>query len=172
MNSRRLVAAIVTSVLAIVPVACNGSPKVDRSETATQVTTAGIRLPSQLLGLQVKPEDVSKQFDKTKRAYVSNVGLFSLREKDLVRATLEVGRFNSLARPQDPGFRARIINRLGTTKPETLLVGTTSVYATSGTDQNIYAWFEGRGFYVLTTHREYEFPRTLLRRIIEAKQKL
>lgn len=162
----------VVSLLSAALVACNRTDSARPSSTSTKVSTAGIVLPRQLLGLQVKPEDVSKQFDKTKRAYVASVGLFSLRENDLVRATLEVGRFNTLARPNDPGFRAQIINRLGTIRPETLLVGDTIVYATAGTDQSIYAWFEGRGFFVLTTHREYEFPRTLLRRIIEAKQKL
>jgi hypothetical protein len=155
----------------VVLTACSGSD--DRPRTiGPNVSTGGVILPGQLLGLQVKPEDVSKQFEKTKRSYIASLGLFSLRENDLIRATLQVSRFNRLANPKDSQFRSLIIGRLGTTKPETLRIDNFDVYATSGTDQNIYAWFEGRGFFVLTTHRDYEFPRTLLRRIIESKDKL
>jgi phosphatidate phosphatase APP1 len=51
-------------------------------------------------------------------------------------------------------------------------VGNTPVYVTIKSDQQVFAWFEGRGFFIVTTHRDYEFPRTLLRRIIETKGKI
>jgi hypothetical protein len=129
-------------------------------------------MPQQLLGLEVRPEDVADQFEDTEQSYVESLGLLSLREDDLVRATLQVSRFNSLARPQDPVFRRSIIARIGTTKPRTITVGETPVFLTTQTDQNIFVWFKGKGFFVLTAHRDYEFPRTLLRRIITSAGEL
>jgi hypothetical protein len=162
---------LVITVLALLLAACR-SGQSERKGGTDSVEAGGVRLPNQLLGLQVKPEDVSGEFGEVRRSYIASLGLFSLRENDLVRATLQVSRFNSLARPSDRGFRNSVINRLGTTKAQTLRVGDTSVYVTSKTDQQVFAWFEGRGFFVVTTHRDYEFPRTLLRRIIDAKSKL
>jgi hypothetical protein len=41
------------------------------------------------------------------------------------------------------------------------------VYLTTGNDQNIFMWFADRGFFVLSVRDDYEFPRTLLRRLVE-----
>ena len=172
MGSRKIGFIGAVLALALAGTSCDRAEPTRRNSGAgAKVSTGGVSLPVQIVGLQVKPEDVSKQFEQAERAYVSSLGLFSLRENDLVRATLQVSRLNAVANPRDSNFRALIINRLGTTTPETLLVGKVEVYATSGTDQVIYGWFEERSFFVLTTHRDFEFPRTLLRRIIEQKQK-
>lgn len=137
-----------------------------------QVQTPKIRLPSQILGLHVKPEDVSKQLDAAKRPYLKNVGLFSLREGDLVRSTFQISHFNALARPDSAEFRSSIIGLLGSTRPQRILVGDVLVYITSGNEQHIFAWYEEEAFYVLTVHKEYEFPRTLLRRMIVLGEKV
>lgn len=168
----RVKAVLLATCIGLGMAGCNGGGSPNGEAAAGEVATGGVRLPRQILGLQVAPEDVAKEFESTKRSYVASVGLFSMRENDLVRATLQVSRFNRLANPDSPSFRSLIINRLGTAKAETLQVGDTDVYVTSGTDQQIFAWFEGRGFYILTTHRDYEFPRALARRVIETKQKL
>lgn len=131
-----------------------------------QVQARKISLPSQILGLQVKTEDVSKQLNVAKRPYIKNVGLFSLREGDLVRSTFQISHFNDLARPDSSEFRSSIIGLLGASRPQRILVGDVLVYITSGNEQHIFAWFEDEAFYVLTVHQEYEFPRTLLRRMI------
>lgn len=161
---------LIALCLGVVMGACSRGGPSTASGGSDEIATGGVQLPRQILGLQVAPEDVSAEFAQTKRSYVASVGLFSMRENDLVRATLQVSRFNRLANPGSPAFRNLIINRLGSQRPEILQVGTTDVYVTSGTDQQIFAWFEGRGFYILTTHRDYEFPRTLLRRVIETKK--
>lgn len=134
---------------------------------ARRVSAQQVTMPSQVLGLQVAPEDISKQVSDAKRPYIESVGLFSLREGDLVRATFQVSHFNPLARPDDPDFRSSIISLLGASRPEIVRVEDMTVYVTTGTDQNIFIWFRGRGFYVLTTHQQYEFPRTLLRRFVQ-----
>lgn len=163
-------AVLIALCLGLVAGACNRGDSSAESAGTNEVVTGGVQLPRQILGLQVAPEDVAAEFAQTKRSYVESVGLFSMRENDLVRATLQVSRFNRLASPDSPAFQTLIINRLGTQRAEILQVGNNDVYVTSGTDQQIFAWFEGRGFYILTTHRDYEFPRTLLRRVVETKK--
>lgn len=165
-GSLRLSAA---GVALLATASCGGAATKARPGT---VTTAGVTLPSQILGLHLRAEDVSKGLAETRRPFLSNLGLFSLREGELVRATLQVSRFNRLARPKDPDFRASIIELLGSRRPLPVRVGDDTVYVTTGTEQSIFAWFDGRGFFVLTTHRDYEFPRTLLRRLLSYEQEL
>lgn len=137
-----------------------------------KVATAGISLPQQVLGLQVKPEDVSAKLKDVKRTYISSTGLFSFRESDLVRATLQVSKFNLLANPKNLTFRKSIVDRLGSTKPQTVRIGDQTVYMTTSNEQQVFAWFEGKGFFVLSVHRNYEFPRTLLRRLVGVENQL
>ena len=147
--------------------ACGSSPQpVGRG----QVQAAGVVLPSQVLGLSVAPEDVEKLFGEARRPFIESIGLFSMREDDLVRATMQIGKFNRAARPSNSEFRQAIIGRIGTSRPQQIVVGDTTVWVSSGTDQVIFVWFKKRGFYVLTTHGDYEFPRTLLRRMITLEQ--
>lgn len=136
------------------------------------VAVAGVALPSQLLGLQVQVEDVSKLLDRAQRPYIERVGLFSFRENDLVRATFQVSKFRTIADSDNLGFRSQIINLLGSAEPQPVRIGETIVYSTIGNEQQIFAWFEQGGFFVLTTHRDYEFPRTLLRRLVSLEKKL
>lgn len=158
--------------IALLLSSCDGRPSDRALPRAGRVETGGVAIPNVLVGLEVRPENVAEEFEGTEQSYVAMLGLFSLREDDLVRATLQVSTFNNLARPKDPTFRRSIINRMGTTRPRTITVSNTPVFVTTQTDQNIFVWFEEEGFFVLTTHREFEFPRTLLRRVIDTKEKL
>lgn len=168
-------AAAAACLLLVALGACGGddqSEQVSAAASPAEVEAAGVRLPNVLLGLEVRVEDVSKQFQETKRPWIDNLGLFSLRENDLVRATLQVSRFNRAADPGSKEFRSAIIDNLGTVRPQEMRIGNTSAFLTTGNDQSIFVWFEGRGFFVLTTHRDYEFPRLLLRRLVELGGKL
>ncbi|MBW3588180.1 MAG: hypothetical protein KY429_02040 [Actinobacteria bacterium] len=137
---------------------------------------ARVSIPSQVLGLQVSQEDVRGKIEEVQRSYLSAAGLFSLREGDLLRATLQVGRFNRSARPSEPSFQRSIIGLMGASVPEEITIHQvggdrtlieTTVYATSGTDQNVFVWFGERTMYVLSVHQDYLFPRTLLRRLVQ-----
>lgn len=158
----RLVAA---ATFLLLTSACGGNSSADVG--ARQVETAGVRLSSQVLGLSVGAESVGAKLEQAQRPFVDSIGLFSFRENDLVRATLQVSRFNSQARPEEESFRRQIIGLLGGSAPQELLVEDSTVYATTGTEQAIFAWFQGRGFFVLSVHRDYEFPRSLLRTLVE-----
>lgn len=127
-----------------------------------------VRIPGQILGLTVTPEDISGRVEDVDRSYLNSVGMFSFRDDDLLRATLQVGRFNSAGRLRDnpEQFRSAIISLLGTEAPQELRVGDTQVFSTSGNEQIVYVWFDGSAMFVLSVHREFEFPRTLLRRTL------
>lgn len=126
-----------------------------------------LRLPSQVVGLQVQQEDVRANLDEVERPYVDGVAIFSLRDEDLLRATLQVAHFNRLARPEESQFRGDVLATIGGQEPVRLRVADTVVTATGDTDQHIFAWFEGDGVFILSVARDFEFPRTLLRRILE-----
>lgn len=123
-------------------------------------------LPSQILGLKVTLEDVSNRLQEVDRPYFDSMGIFSLREGELLRASFQVARFNALARPKSARFRQEVIQRIGSRTPQPIRVGKATVNATTGNKQNLFVWFRGRGLFVLVTHQDYPFPRTLLRRIL------
>jgi hypothetical protein len=125
-------------------------------------------LPSQILGLKVVEENVGGDIRGVSGTYLDSLGLFSFREaNDLLRATLQIGRFNEVADPQRKRFRDAIIAQLGSTVPVQMRVGDNDVWLTSGTEQNIFTWFDSKGFYVLSIRSDYSFPRTLLRKLLE-----
>jgi hypothetical protein len=131
---------------------------------------AVVSLPSQILGLKVVEENVTGDIKGINGTYLDSLGLFSFREaNDLLRATLQIGRFNDVAEPQRKKFRDAIIAQLGSTVPVQLRVGADDVWLTSGTEQNIFTWFEPKGFYVLSIRSDYAFPRTLLRKLLETQ---
>lgn len=150
-----------TLVAGLTAVSCGGS--VQPTGPGTEQPPI-VRIPTKLLGMDVKAEDVRKDIEAVDRSYFDSVGLFSFREGDLLRATLQVARFNSAAREDSNNFRRAIVGLLGTSTPQEMRVAENIVYSTSGTEQIVYAWFNKKGMFVLSVHREYEFPRTLLRR--------
>lgn len=165
---RRVVAFALASVLAVGATACasNDDPAPVVAESGGE--PAEVRVPSQIVGLSVAYEEIpTERVADVERPYVDSVAVFSLREEELLRATLQVTRLSGEARPQSPSFRRRIVEQLGTVRPIELHVGGTSVYSTAGTEQEVYVWFEGRGMYVLSVQQDFPFPRTLLRRLMD-----
>ncbi len=153
--------------LAFVLVACGEGRDLREVVTGTgDITAPRIKVPGQILGLAVQPEDISSQVKSVDRPYVDSVGMFSLREEDLLRATFQVARFNGLARPEEKKFRNEIIGLVGSSDPQEIRVNDTIVYSTAGNQQQVYLWFKGNGYFVLSVHQDFEFPRTLLRRVV------
>jgi hypothetical protein len=151
-------------LVAAASTACGGGSK---AETITKPTAAVVNLPSRLVGLRVVRENVTSQLQGVSASYLDSVGLFSFREKsNLLRGTLQVGRFNKVAHPDQSRFRDGVIAQLGSTIPVRVRVGHTDVWLSAGTDQSIYTWFSGEAFYVLSVRSDYPFPRTLLRKLV------
>lgn len=167
--TRQLVARLAAAGLLLSLTACGGGG----IETADADDGASLRLPSQIVGLRVQPESIDPEdLEQIDRPYVDSVAVFSMREDDLLRATIQIARFNRAARPDDETFQASIIGLLGGQRSFELLVGDTVVNTTTGTSQNIFSWFAGRGMFVLAVQQDYEFPRTLLRRLIDLELEL
>ncbi len=126
-------------------------------------------LPAELLGLKIAPEDVADDLTKVPAAFVDAMSLYSLRDNDLVMATLQVSRFNDGADVKAEKFRETVINQIGSTAPRTVPLGGDTVYLTTGTKQSIGVWFKDRYLFVLATRGDYDEPRTLLRKALEIK---
>jgi hypothetical protein len=62
-----------------------------------------------------------------------------------------------------------VVNQIGSSTPRRALLGSTSVYLTTGTQQRIAVWFKGRYFFILAIREDYRHPRTLLREAVEIK---
>lgn len=151
--------------LCLATIACGGP---EEPAEARPVTPPSIGLPSQLLGLTVAAENINTALaEGAEQPFVDSVGLFAFREgEDLLQATLQVSRFTEDARPEEGTFRGGIVSRIGGTNPRRVRVGEQDVFVTTGRNQNVFIWFEKKGFFVLTVRSDYEFPRTLLRRIL------
>ena len=154
------------AILIVSNTACKSS-----QQESGPVGPVSVEVPSQILGLSVIQEDVTGQVLPFKnRSYLDTFGLFSMREGDLLRATLQMGRFGQAAEEGDDIFRRQIIGLMGTSTPREILVGDQTVWSSIGTQQSVFAWFNGRGFYVLTVHKEFPFELTLLRKLMSLEQ--
>ncbi|MGH2759819.1 MAG: hypothetical protein ACRDKJ_09670 [Actinomycetota bacterium] len=156
----------VSALLALVVACESGSTAVERPPPSRAIA----RLPEQILGLKVVEENVATEIRGVSGTYVDSLGLFSFREEnDLLRATVQVGRFNDVAEPKKQRFRNAIVAQLGSTVPAQLKVGDRIIYLTTGSEQSIFSWFDDVGFYVLSVRSDYAFPRSLLRKLVETQ---
>ena len=150
--------------------ACSSDKAAPNASPVSSVAASDVSLPSEILGLKVVRENVKANLADVSETYLSSVGLFSFREKsNLLRATIEVGRFNEQAKQDQKKFRGQIIGQLGASVPVELRVGSKPVYLATGSDQNIFAWFDSKAFYVLSIRSDYQFPRTLLRKLVDSR---
>jgi hypothetical protein len=158
---RLLIVALLASLLAC------GQESTGDVET-TPVKALNLDLPPEVLGLKVTKEDVGETLKKKQGAYwVEVVGLFSMREGDLMRAALQVSRFRGDTPYRSDQFKRSVIGLIGGSAPQTVKVGKQNLYMTRGNQQVVFVWFQERGFFVLTTHSGYLQSRTLLRTIID-----
>lgn len=166
MRTRGLIAAGCVAAAATMSACSSGSDAAAPAVRAPVETE--VSLPSKILGLKVVKENVKANLSNVQQTYLQSVGLFSFREgDDLLRATIQVGRFNDVADQEKTRFRNSIIGQLGATVPVKLRVGENTVYLSTGSDTNIFSWFDDVGFYVLSIRSDYAFPRTLLRKLLE-----
>jgi hypothetical protein len=149
--------------LAVLLSACGGSGGPE-GVTGKSITALPKRIvPSQVLGLTVDQEDVSKALAQVRRTYVDATSVFSFRDEELLQATLQVSRFSHDARFRSAEFRRTLVNQIGGSNPTPVRVGSRDVFLTTGNRQRIAVWFRDRYMFVLATREDFERPRTLLR---------
>ena len=159
-------AAAVAGALVLGTAACGNEPD---AVGATEVTAFDASIvPTELLGLRVAVEEIGGA-KNVKDPYVEGVGLYSLREGELLQGTLQVSRFAENADSESGRFRSAVVGQIGSTVPKRYRMGGRPVYLTAGKRQSIAVWFEGRYFFVLSMREEFGRPRALLREALEIK---
>lgn len=154
-------------VLSIALTTACAQPKHAAPETVTPIGA----MPSRMGGYVVHPEDVRKQLkDAGRHAYVTGVKLWSLREGDYLRATIEVARFASDAPVSDAHFRATVATQVATSNPVRHRVADHEVFVTTGEREVYYVWFRGRDLVLLTVPTTTPGRRALLRQALAEAQ--
>lgn len=127
-------------------------------------------LPSRLLGLNVEQEDQIDEVAAARGTYLDALGLYSVRDGDLLQATLQIGRFDEDADYIDDRFRRSIVGQIGSTAPKSYRMGDQQVWLTTGKSQRVSVWFEDDLFFVLAVRDDFERGRSLLRETLELKK--
>ena len=172
---RRRMLAVALAAVGVVGIlgACGGNDDeayADQALSGSEIQPVeGDLLPPEFLGLAVAKEDVAGSLASTKRSYVEATSLYSLRNGDLLQATLQVSRFTAKAEHTSTKFRNSLLNQIGGTRPRTVRVGDDTVYLTSGTKQQLAVWFRGRYMLILATREDYPTPRTLIREALQVE---
>lgn len=150
--------------------ACGGGDgSVDRAEKRQVVDLGASAVPVRINGLRVDREDITSVLEGANRPYLDATSFYSMREGDLLRATLQIGKFSSDAKYSDEDFRAKLINRIGSGTPRLFRVADHDVWLTSGDRQTLAIWFQDEYVFVLATRDDYEFGRSLLRATLEVQ---
>src|SRR5580765_6199323 len=111
---RRVLAVVFALAVALPVASCGGG---SRNDAAPITPTSADLLPSTILGLKVKRENVKARVAGVKRSYVDRAGLYSLRDGKVLEATLQVSTFNDKADVKSSEFRLAIVNQIGSTQP-------------------------------------------------------
>ena len=106
--------------------------------------------PSEMAGLAVQAEDITKQVSSVGDTYLKATSIYSLRKGETVQATLQISLLNELARVEDEKFKIALVTQLGGVAPSSSLLEGETVYQTKGARQQLAAWFRGRQVYVLS----------------------
>lgn len=132
-----------------------------------QIAPLALEMPATIQDLVVVRENVDDQLEGVRPNYAQGVALHSLRDGDLLQATLQVVRLRATADPASPSFRDTILNQVGGTEPTVIAVSDTEVWLSAGTQQRIASWISGRDMFVLAIRDEYPRWRGLIRRAVE-----
>ncbi len=163
--SRRCAALIMGGALLVAP-ACGAEPKEVGAKKVEKLDPSIV--PTELQGLKVSPEEIGGATE-VKSPFVEKVGLFSLRQGELLQGTLQVSKFAANADSEKSRFRLSVVQQIGSTVPKPYRMGDRTVYLTAGKRQSIAVWFEGPHFFVLSTRDDFGQPRALLRSALEIK---
>lgn len=164
--------SVVVLALALALGACGGGEDVVTKAGGPVEPLDDIKLPPQIVGLNVAEEKVTEALENFRPSYVAGAALYSFRgDKDLVQATLQIARFRDEPRNKSNGFRQSILTQFGSTRPRTTRMGDTVVYRTTQTKQTVAIWFDDLDWYLLSIRDEFDRPRTLMRETIEVTSK-
>lgn len=171
---RRALGGVLAAVL-VVSAACGGGGDDAAGDLPDVLPLSDSPLPGRVLGLVVDREDIAGKLADVGRAYVTEVGLFSLREEgpepgpddDILQATVQYSRLAPDVDASDPVFQQAIVNQVGTRTPRPLRMGDTTVYLVGDARRGIAVFFTGDAFVVVATREGFPQQRSLLRELVE-----
>jgi hypothetical protein len=164
MMRARLLAGLL-AVAALAGACGNDSPKGVPGNAVKPI--AARSLPSTILGLEVHEEDVKNSLNEAKNTYATQASLFSLRDENLVVATLQATSLSDQFDYKSAKERTALAIKIGGGRAQQFRVGADTVYITQGQRQRIALWFRGRNLFVLSVRQDYEKPRSLIREALE-----
>jgi hypothetical protein len=151
--------------------ACSPAAHAPASATATAATLKPMAVPSELAGLRAQEEDVGKSFKQAgRRAFVSSVHMWTLREGTRLRATLEVARFADDAPAATDDFRRQVAGQIGGSEPRVRKIGDDKVFVAAGNRQVYYTWFRGRHLILLSIPATARDAKSLARAAVHEVQ--
>jgi hypothetical protein len=124
-------------------------------------------VPSTLNGLSMKAESVDNPKHPSKREYLRDVQLYSLRKGKQLEATLEFGRFRSGAPVSSLRFQRSIAAQLGTTVPIEQRLGGATVFLSKAKSLTLVSWVRDRRLTILSIRTDYATPKTLIRSALD-----
>jgi hypothetical protein len=122
--------------------------------------------PSEINGLTVAPEKISKPGARSSRDYLTDIRLYSLRRKKELVGTLQIGRFRDTA-PTTHAFRRSIAGQVGTSVVQEHRLAGMPVFVTKGKRLGIAVWFRDTDMFVLSIRDDYGAPKSLIRSALE-----
>jgi len=162
----RAVAAVAVTTMLFGAACGSGDPKGTAAADIKQLPED--LLAGTYLGLQPQREDIGGSLSNQEaNAYIDAVGLYSLRNKDRLEATLQISKLSDKARPTDPKFQELVANQIGGTKVQAFVMSGRKVFRSSQRKQSLSSWFRGRYFLILSVRDTYKEPRALLRILLE-----
>ena len=163
----RSVAFFAVVAMTLLGAACGGSnPKGTAAKDIKQLPED--ELTGTYLGLEPRREDIGGSLaNQNANAYIDAVGLYSLRNKQRLEATLQISKLSDKARPEDPKFRELVANQIGGTKVQAFVMDGRDVFRSSQRKQSLTSWFRGDYFMILSVRDTYKEPRALLRTLLD-----
>jgi hypothetical protein len=165
---RRTLAGVALATAGLLVAAC-GSPSSSGVSGKAIKPLAASAVPATLGDLEVHSEGVQNLIASTKDTYVTAVGLYSLRQDNLVKATLQVSRLTDKFDYRSDKQRALLADKIGGARSDPHRVGSDIVYLTQGLRQQISVWFRSRYLFVLSVREDYPGQRSLLRDALDVK---
>jgi hypothetical protein len=161
------VVLVVVAATVVFGAACGGgAPKGTAADEIKQLPED--LLEGTYLGLIPKREDIGGSLgNQEANAYIDAVGLYSLRNKERLEATLQISKLSDKARPKDKEFRTQVANQIGGTKAQAFKMSGRDVFRSSQRKQILTSWFRGDYFLILSVRDTYDTPRALLRLLLE-----
>ena len=164
--TRRCWGAAAAVAIASLLGACGGSTPEGVSGADIKPISAS-RLPTEILGFEVHEEDVKSNVARTDNAYISAVSVFSLRDENLVQATLQVSDLTKQFNIKSGKERASLADKIGGARSAPFHLGSDTVFITQGQRQRVAVWFRGRHLFVLTVRDAFDRPRSLIRAVLD-----